>query len=397
MNILPQKRKDEHWFLLLVFSLTSLALSAQTDYTAIDQHARQAPKRLHQNLPALSDYLLKGANNNTEKVRSFYSWIIKNIEYDEKARESKRINRHIVDILQRRKALCLGYAQLLLRFCQEAEIPCQIIEGYTKGAPTSTPNLERPDHAWNAVFLDGRWQLLDVTWGHSLYDADGNFDGSSGRDYFLPTPQRFVLDHLPVDPAWQLLRRPIQPQEFRLSPPRMLRLLQDSSASYAFEDSLHYALSLPAPAQKLLLARRSYRFYPTEATAKELSATLMDYEYHLGQRSEALQARGSLDSLLQVQEQMVSICEEAKASWPLFPKQQENCAYNRIHYGISLKERVDQSDEGAERTALHQQMLSQFQQAQAELQQMEQNAFVRQGLRVCEEYIGYCEDWLGRK
>lgn len=27
------------------------------------------------------------------------------------------------------------------------------------------------DHAWNAVFLEGRWHLVDSTWGSGLVDS----------------------------------------------------------------------------------------------------------------------------------------------------------------------------------------------------------------------------------
>ena len=46
------------------------------------------------------------------------------------------------------------------------------LSGYSKGygykmGQTFTGDS---DHAWNAVYLDGRWHLLDSTWGSGVVD-----------------------------------------------------------------------------------------------------------------------------------------------------------------------------------------------------------------------------------
>ncbi len=390
-----QKTGQLHWLcLLLLFASFPQSSSAQADYSAIDKHARKAPKKLIKKLPELTNYLEQGAQNDTEKVRSFYTWMVLNIDYDHDALkgERKRINHHIRDILTRRKALCFGYAQLMQKMCQQVNIPCEIITGYSRGAPTSTPQLEKPDHAWNAVKIDGQWRLLDATWGNSLYDKDGNFSNSKGRDYFLPNPKQFILDHLPIAPAWQLLPCIIQAKQFTLSPPRILRLLQDSTCNYAFEDSLQTLLRLPVPDQKLLIARHSYLFNPTTPNAQELSASMMDYEYHLGQLAERLQGEEKKDSLFIVLDRMVNICTEASALSPLYPKQQENCIYNRINYAVALEEQVEQLSTVVAQKDIYRQMLLQFEAAEQELKALEPSPFVEQRIALCEKYIQYCKE-----
>lgn len=53
-----------------------------------------------------------------------------------------------------------------------AGIQCMKLSGYSKGygykmGQTFTGDS---DHAWNAVYLDGRWHLLDSTWGSGAVD-----------------------------------------------------------------------------------------------------------------------------------------------------------------------------------------------------------------------------------
>lgn len=54
-----------------------------------------------------------------------------------------------------------------------AGVQCMTVPGYSKGLgyqPGQSFSGEF-DHAWNAVFLEGRWHLVDSTWGSGLVDS----------------------------------------------------------------------------------------------------------------------------------------------------------------------------------------------------------------------------------
>lgn len=58
-------------------------------------------------------------------------------------------------------------------------IPCLIIHGYAGGISTpDEPNTEYTsvNHAWNAVYVDNRWHLLDITW-----DSRNKYYGKSSE------------------------------------------------------------------------------------------------------------------------------------------------------------------------------------------------------------------------
>lgn len=46
------------------------------------------------------------------------------------------------------------------------------LSGYSKGYGYKIGQTFQgnSDHAWNAVYLDGRWHLLDSTWGSGTVD-----------------------------------------------------------------------------------------------------------------------------------------------------------------------------------------------------------------------------------
>ena len=64
--------------------------------------------------------------------------------------------------------------QLFLFFCSYAGLHCVTISGWAKGVDcrsgdqiTAMPT----NHSWNAVHIDGNWQLVDTHWATRLINA----------------------------------------------------------------------------------------------------------------------------------------------------------------------------------------------------------------------------------
>lgn len=66
--------------------------------------------------------------------------------------------------------------ELLFRPCltpRIAGVQCMTVPGYSKGFGYQTGQSFSGefDHVWNAVYLEGRWHLVDSTWGSGLVDT----------------------------------------------------------------------------------------------------------------------------------------------------------------------------------------------------------------------------------
>jgi hypothetical protein len=152
-------------------------------------------------------YLLTGTmNSQTEMVRSIYSWIALHINYDSTALFTGNVPDQSPEaILQRRNAVCEGYARLFVSMCKSIGIESRMIKGFVR---EEEGNFQFPNHAWNSVLIDGKWQLLDVTWGGLYYQTalQGNASHPLNQlsAYLFPDPKSLVLTHLPEDPYWQL-------------------------------------------------------------------------------------------------------------------------------------------------------------------------------------------------
>lgn len=122
------------------------------------------------------------------------------------------------------RILARGFYVWISENIREANIPVQIISGFSKGVGYSADKpvtlSSRTDHEWNAIELDGNWYLIDCTWGSGHMESGSNVKEFEDF-YFLTDPKFFIFDHFPYmngdlkeSQKRQLLSRPIGLQEF---------------------------------------------------------------------------------------------------------------------------------------------------------------------------------------
>src|SRR5205085_4114525 len=102
-------------------------------------------------------------NSDKEKVIIIHSWITHNIKYDLKKFSSYDFSRDDIDkILKRKKAICVGYADLFNELCRLSGIESVSISGYIKNPYVDVNDkFYLDEHMWNAVKIDDEWKLVD--------------------------------------------------------------------------------------------------------------------------------------------------------------------------------------------------------------------------------------------
>jgi len=112
--------------------------------------------------------LVRGLTDQTLIAEAFYEFVVKHMRYDnELARTVERGYLPSADAsLESGKGICFDYAALLAVMLRSEGIPTRMLIG------TVTP--ENLYHAWNSVFLEGKWVWMDPT-------LDGS--GHKERDY----------------------------------------------------------------------------------------------------------------------------------------------------------------------------------------------------------------------
>ncbi|MDQ3049354.1 MAG: hypothetical protein M3Q95_00565 [Bacteroidota bacterium] len=197
--------------LFLILILSGLQAVSQHKYAAADSLAAVVKGA---SVIELHKALTKNLSKDEDKVRAFYSWIAYNIHYDvsewkqtEKAPEKQAIQA----VLKSKKAICHGYAVLFSEFCRLSAIPCYLVSGYNR----LDNKFDDAGHTWNMVFVNKKWQPVDVTWGAGGIDPRGKYIKEFENKYFLPDPVDFLSDHFPFDPMWQLVEHPVKLSDYR--------------------------------------------------------------------------------------------------------------------------------------------------------------------------------------
>jgi hypothetical protein len=315
-----------------------------------------------------------------EKACRIFEWIRGNIRYDSEAyrQNKKRINATTTDVLIRREAVCLGYAQLFADMCGYAGLKAFVIDGHSKQGDYP-PKMEEADHAWNAVLIDGTWQLLDVTWAA---DARGN-------QYFCTPPEIFIKEHLPADPMWQLLSVPVSAAQFK----REYLPMQQTETPFAFKDSISKLLVMPENQQKIQTAQNTYLFNPTTSNKELLGHAYVDYALSFGREAERLQTIGNSDSLSVVQMQMITNFRKADKYTPLLDWQRDNFANVLINEAVNISGKLQLITNYREGNQVLEEMKILLLEAKTILERQEIRNFPSQTLQICEEYLKWVESY----
>lgn len=214
--------------LILTFILSSFvtdaekSISSDQNWTTIDQHALEAPRRSERSVERLSTYFLEKADTEQEKARIIYRWMTDRISYDTDAFFMGDIsNTSSMEVLRFRKAVCSGYAVLFRDLAEAMDLEVKIVSGHSKGYgfdPDKVSTLA-DNHAWIVAKIDGQWKIIDPTWGAGHIPVDSrNFVKNFSEFYFFADPEKIIYTHFPSDPNWQLLDVPID-QETYLNQP----------------------------------------------------------------------------------------------------------------------------------------------------------------------------------
>lgn len=221
----------------LIWILCAVAPAFAQQRVLSDGEIDDKVRNLDANTPEKLASLLTGdLHTEREKVRAIFSWMTEHIAYRVRSPFTSRArfgdeavsfdngpwvsaNDFVAaQVLQSRSAKCDGYARLFTSLCNFAGLKSAVIVGFARADLSRSPAF-RCNHTWNAVQVDGKWQLVDVTWGSGYTSYRGDvFVKRLDETYFLPSPEQFSQDHFPDDIRWSLLPELQVPREFKQAP-----------------------------------------------------------------------------------------------------------------------------------------------------------------------------------
>ncbi len=170
--------------------------------------------------------------SDADRARAAYAWVAHNIDYDVDAYFSGvRGKTDAGGTFETGKSVCEGYSDLYAQIAKGLGLEVQSISGWAKGYGYGNgEGFGGVNHAWNAVKVDGRWRLLDTTWGAGSISGK-HFKRSYSTAWYDMDPRLFILQHLPQQAQWTLLDQP----------PSMAAYVKAPYLEYWHLESLHSA------------------------------------------------------------------------------------------------------------------------------------------------------------
>ena len=264
----------------------------------------EMPADAQVSIDAAGTYLEAHFPDPRQRVKAIHDYVVLRMTYDEDTFHKLMAGAHdwppqdAEHVFASRTAVCEGYARLMVALGKASGVSIAYVAGSVRDAhyrvaesddTTMKAALEGYGHAWNAVMLDGKWQLIDATWD----DPDGApASGSTVRSTYLFTPpELFVYDHLPDDPSWQLLPAPLGVGDFVRQPmmdPDIgrfgLGLIDPTRAQVSVDGEITITLANPRGAEVMAFARpdgSSGQGNECNASATKITCKLGHGEYEI--------------------------------------------------------------------------------------------------------------------
>lgn len=166
-------------------------------------------------------------SNDLDKAGAIFLWIANNIKYDSKlmgkdynsfsykTEEELEKKQRIFYLnstnktIKSKRAVCQGYSELYKRLCNLSGIKCEVILGAAKTVNKDIGKAPKDsDHAWNTIKINGKWYLIDVTWGAGHVKGT-KFIKELETAWFMTEPDLFYLNHWPMEKKWLLTSKTI--------------------------------------------------------------------------------------------------------------------------------------------------------------------------------------------
>lgn len=228
--------------LLTLIALVSVYASSAQLLNAQDSLALKISPQETSTSKGISSYVKTRFASDSARVRAIFVWVANNISYDvEKLRLRSETTQKttIEDILKTRKAVCQGYAELMVDLLKDCNIRAMMVPGFGR-QPDGT--ISQISHAWVAAEVNNKWWLFDPTWAAGTVD-NWKFNSRFSNRYYKVLPEDMIRDHMPFDPMLQFLNYPVSANDFYDA--KTAINTSGKYLNYADSLKLHYSLGQP--------------------------------------------------------------------------------------------------------------------------------------------------------
>lgn len=271
------------WLIFFIF-FTIKGFSQDSTFIKISKVVDTLPKTYTTSYKVLARKLCDSLKNEEEKAKAIALWIAKNIDYDVKMYEKGHFKKQkSSEVLKKRKAICEGYSNLFKDMCEQVGVRAYVVTGYSKAGNYEPGDiLVREDHAWNAVQINGKWYLVDLTWAAgnielkprmfkrylSVYlgfpfKEKRKFVEKTNYKYLFAEPSFLIVDHLPVNDWWQLMQHTVPVEVFEKDSAEIKKFIKEGKGKFsAYDADIAKYEEMEEPQRILEKTKKAHQYNP---------------------------------------------------------------------------------------------------------------------------------------
>ncbi|MCY6369576.1 transglutaminase-like domain-containing protein [Clostridium ganghwense] len=110
--------------------------------------------------------LTNGLKNDEDKAKAIYDYIVSNIKYD--SNKAKNVKNgyvpNIDSVIDSKLGICYDFASTYAGMLRSIGIPAKLVMGNSSNV--------KGYHAWNEVFINGRWVIVDTSYDSQAKEAN---------------------------------------------------------------------------------------------------------------------------------------------------------------------------------------------------------------------------------
>ncbi|MCC6288339.1 MAG: transglutaminase domain-containing protein [Chitinophagaceae bacterium] len=236
------------WCIMLALVPIVHAQSLNADSVVTKQITAEKRVMIDESAASLAIYFQSLYKNKIDQLQAAYNWVASHIKYDYDSSYYFNTLDHeakITATLRRRKGVCENFAVLFADLAARMNIPSFVIHGYAPAAATG----KNAAHSWCAVYVNNDWYLCDPTWDAGL---------PAGNNYFLGTASQYISSHIPFDPIWQLMEKPVG---YKRAKNNTIFNYKDSIANFLKSDSLQQYMAIDRRMKQMNTDKELFRVW----------------------------------------------------------------------------------------------------------------------------------------
>ncbi len=207
------------YFALILVTFASICAYSQYSLSKVDSLVI-SKKYKSTDVKELSKEIASDFKSDSNKIRAFYIYVVKNIKYDitlsnrvwhpKSIEDMDRITLlEVNNCIKNKKGICWDYSALFQKLCFYQGIEVEHIGGTKRTIEIMSEN-RTVNHGWNSLTINGKRKFIDCT-----FVPPDEYIKSEYDKYYLVAPEEFIYTCLPDDPSKQYLKSTVSYEQFK--------------------------------------------------------------------------------------------------------------------------------------------------------------------------------------